>query len=230
MQCGHGEDKRQLIEDHIALVHSSHKSRLSNISISQKTVLRDLSSQNCPFCGDVPGSVKFVGHVCHHLEEISLSAVPQNDETDEELRKSSSGASLSSRIEAMAANSYQQDSPLKEGDESDNEEEQYPLSHDGIHIQERTRLPLANSGETAYLGLPMQLFRTSDDIVEHDGSDIPSSKDLEALLERLHQLVDVVEGRGAVCDRGMRMLAQARKDRLEEIESERTDQERTERL
>jgi transcriptional adapter 3 len=76
----------------------------------------------------------------------------------------------------------------------------------------------------------MQSFRTSKDIVKPYRSPIPSSKELETLLERLHRLVDDVETRGAVCDRGMRMLAQARKDRLEEIENERRDEEQHERL
>jgi transcriptional adapter 3 len=91
-------------------------------------------------------------------------------------------------------------------------------------------LPPSESGETAYLDLPVQSFRSADDIIEHYGSSIPSSKELEALLERLQRLVDVVEVRGQVCDRGMRMLAQARKSRLEDIESERRDEERKERL
>ena len=91
-------------------------------------------------------------------------------------------------------------------------------------------VPPAESGETSYLALPIQTFGTSDDIVESYGSPIPSSKDLETLLERLKRLVDVVETRGAVCDRGMRMLAQARKDRLEEIENQRRDEEQNERL
>jgi transcriptional adapter 3 len=91
-------------------------------------------------------------------------------------------------------------------------------------------LPPSESGNTAYLLLPIQSFRTSDDIVEPYGAPIPTSKDLETLLERLRGLVAVVEARGAVCDRGMRMLAQARKDRLEEIERQRRDEENNERL
>ncbi|KAE9368472.1 hypothetical protein N431DRAFT_414901 [Stipitochalara longipes BDJ] len=82
------------------------------------------------------------------------------------------------------------------------------------------------AGYTAYLELPIAQFRTADDITEHYGSAIPSSKDLEALLDRLKRLVEVVEIRGVVCDKGMRMLAQTRKDRLEEIETERQDAER----
>jgi transcriptional adapter 3 len=94
----------------------------------------------------------------------------------------------------------------------------------------RTSLPPTESGETSYLELPIQAFRTSDDVVENYATAIPSSKDLESLLERLQRLVDVVDARGSVCDRGMRMLAQARKDRVEEIENERRDEERKERL
>ena len=91
-------------------------------------------------------------------------------------------------------------------------------------------LPHSDNSETAYLELPVQQFRTSDDIVEQYGSAIPNSKDLEALTERLQRLVEIVETRGFVCDRGMRMLAQARKERVDEIETERRDEERKERL
>jgi transcriptional adapter 3 len=87
------------------------------------------------------------------------------------------------------------------------------------------------SGHTAYLSLPIQSFRTCDDIVEHyGGSAIPSSKDLEALLERLQKLAEVVENRGLICDKGMRKLAQERKDSLEEIEMQKRDLEQRERV
>ncbi|RDL42390.1 Uncharacterized protein BP5553_02369 [Venustampulla echinocandica] len=91
-------------------------------------------------------------------------------------------------------------------------------------------VPQAESGETALLELSRATFPTSDDISEHVGPAIPSSKDLEALSEKLQRLVASIEIRGATCDRGMRMLAQMRKDRLEEIETERRDEERKERL
>lgn len=91
-------------------------------------------------------------------------------------------------------------------------------------------VPPSESGETSYLGLPIQSFRTFDDIVEPYVSPIPTSKELETLVERLQRLADVVETRGGVCDRGMRMLAQGRKDRLEEIESQRRAEEQNERL
>jgi transcriptional adapter 3 len=57
------------------------------------------------------------------------------------------------------------------------------------------------------------------------GIAIPSSKVLEGLLLRLKRPAEAVEIRGAVCDKGMRMLAQERKDRLEEVEIERRDEE-----
>lgn len=83
---------------------------------------------------------------------------------------------------------------------------------------------------TPYLTLPIESFVTVDDIIKDYGSTIPSSKDLEALLERLNRLVDIVEKRGSACDRGMRLLAQAKKDRHEEIENERREEERKERI
>jgi hypothetical protein len=52
-------------------------------------VVRDLSTEKCPFCDDIPGISKFVGHLCHHLEEISLSAIPQNTESDDEDQENS---------------------------------------------------------------------------------------------------------------------------------------------
>jgi transcriptional adapter 3 len=91
-------------------------------------------------------------------------------------------------------------------------------------------IPPTETGVTAYLELSLHSFRASDDLVESYGSAIPSSKELEALLERLQRLVDVVEARGSICDKGMRMLAQARKDRVEEIENDLRDEERKERI
>jgi len=85
-------------------------------------------------------------------------------------------------------------------------------------------------GETAFLELQLAAFRTSDEIVEQYGAAIPSSKDLESLLERLKRLVDTVETRSAISDKGMRMASNLRKDRLEEIESERRDEEHRERI
>ena len=49
----------------------------------QRTHPRDLSRLKCPFCNGIPGAVGFVGHICHHLEELSLSALPQEAQLEE---------------------------------------------------------------------------------------------------------------------------------------------------
>jgi len=85
-------------------------------------------------------------------------------------------------------------------------------------------------GNTPLLNLPVAHLRTSDDILENYGSSIPSAKELESLMDRLRKLVETVETRATICDRGMRMVADLRKDRLEEIEVERRDQERKDRV
>lgn len=70
-----------------------------------------------------------------------------------------------------------------------------------------------------------------DEIVEQQsGSAIPDSKSLDALIDRIHNLLKEVEARGSASDRGMRMLAGLRKDRQEEAEAERRDEEQKERL
>ncbi|KAH6711745.1 histone acetyltransferases subunit 3-domain-containing protein [Leptodontidium sp. 2 PMI_412] len=89
--------------------------------------------------------------------------------------------------------------------------------------------------ETAYLRIPLQNFQT-DEGIDNYGSgsagskEIPSSKDLEGLLERLGKLVNIADARSSVSDRGMRAVVGLRKERLEEIETERRDEERKERL
>lgn len=87
--------------------------------------------------------------------------------------------------------------------------------------------------ETPYLRVPLQNFQTDEGIDNYSSGgskDIPTAKDLEMLLERLNKLQTTVDARGAVCDRGMRTVVGLKKDRLEELESERRDEERKERL
>ena len=81
IHCGHADESRELVENHLA---SAHTGLSSGIAIVEKSVLRDLSKQRCPFCNETPGAIQFVGHVCHHLEEISLAAVPQEVEIDDD--------------------------------------------------------------------------------------------------------------------------------------------------
>ncbi|KAI9743510.1 MAG: Transcriptional regulator [Claussenomyces sp. TS43310] len=91
----------------------------------------------------------------------------------------------------------------------------------------------SNSEESAYTEMRMKPYvgAAYDEIIEQQpGSSIPDSKALDALLDRLNRLLDAVESRNKVGDRGMRQLAALRKERLEEIEVERRDEERRERI
>lgn len=92
---------------------------------------------------------------------------------------------------------------------------------------------VSSTEESAYTEMRMKPYTaaTYDDIIEQQtGSAIPDSKALDGLLERLNRLLDAVEARNKVGDRGMRQLALLRKDRLEEIEVEKRDEERRERI
>lgn len=80
-QCGHTEESKDIVIDHIKFKHSNEDQK---IDIIEKSIHRDLPSEKCPFCSEVPGAAKFVGHICHHLEEVSLSAIPRPAEEDED--------------------------------------------------------------------------------------------------------------------------------------------------
>jgi transcriptional adapter 3 len=87
--------------------------------------------------------------------------------------------------------------------------------------------------ETPFLEVRMKPFSLStyDEIVEQQTSSaIPDSKSLDALMERIQNLLKEVEARGAASDRGMRLLASLRRDRVEEVETERREEEQKERL
>lgn len=88
----------------------------------------------------------------------------------------------------------------------------------------------SHTADSGYLEFPVAHFQTDDEIFENHAGSISSSKELDALLERLNKLVDTVETRGTLCDRGMRMAVELHKNRLEDIESNRRDEERKERL
>lgn len=95
----------------------------------------------------------------------------------------------------------------------------------------RSSLPPNDTGDTALLNLPLQNFQTADELAElYHHHAIPSAKELDALLERIRNLQKIVDMRGDICDKGMRLLAKARKERFEDIENERRDEERKERV
>jgi hypothetical protein len=71
-----------LLREHLIKIHGDSKA--GDIQIEVRHILRDLAIQKCPFCDQVPGVNAFVGHICHHLEEISLSSIPkEEDDIDE---------------------------------------------------------------------------------------------------------------------------------------------------
>jgi transcriptional adapter 3 len=97
------------------------------------------------------------------------------------------------------------------------------------NLPANTSVSQLDKGTTALLGLSVAVLLVPDDIPDV-GSAIPSSKDLETLAQKLQTLVTAIENRGNICDKGMRSLAALRKERLEEIESDRRDEERKERV
>ncbi|QSZ29516.1 hypothetical protein DSL72_004030 [Monilinia vaccinii-corymbosi] len=89
-----------------------------------------------------------------------------------------------------------------------------------------------DAGRTPYTQIPISVLRTSvaDEIAEQHASTIPNSRELEALMQRMEKLAASVDERAAVCDKGMRVLAQSRKERNEELEIEKRDEEVKERM
>ncbi|KAK6612151.1 transcriptional regulator [Botrytis cinerea] len=90
----------------------------------------------------------------------------------------------------------------------------------------------SDAGKTPYTQIPISILRTSvaDEIVDQHASAIPNSRELEALMQRMERLAASIDERAAVCDKGMRVLAQSRKDRNEELEIEKRDEELKERM
>jgi transcriptional adapter 3 len=90
-------------------------------------------------------------------------------------------------------------------------------------------LPPFETIETETIELRFDIFRnlTYEDMVDPPASStpIPDSKSLDGVLTRLQRLGDVIEKRGVHCDRGMRLLAQNRRQRIDELAMERGREE-----
>ncbi len=90
-------------------------------------------------------------------------------------------------------------------------------------------LPPFEAVETDTIDLRFDVFRNLafEDMVDPpaSGTLIPDSKNLDGILTRLQRLGDVIEKRGLCCDRGMRLLAQNRKQRMDELALERGREE-----
>ncbi|KAM7206696.1 histone acetyltransferase subunit 3-like protein [Rhypophila sp. PSN 637] len=90
-------------------------------------------------------------------------------------------------------------------------------------------LPPVDTVETETLELRFEVFRnlTYEDMVDPAASNTatPDSKSLDGLLNRLQRLGDIIEKRGTYCDRGMRLLAQNRRQRMDDLAAERGREE-----
>jgi hypothetical protein len=108
-KCDISSQSFHFIQDHVARNHPLSTPAQQGCQIEELSHLRDLSTQPCHFCNDIPGHANFIGHICHHLEETSLSAIPrEEDEFDEDARQgmswegNSSGDADKSEIERAA--------------------------------------------------------------------------------------------------------------------------------
>lgn len=90
-------------------------------------------------------------------------------------------------------------------------------------------LPPIETVETETIDLRFDLFRnlTFEDLVDPAASSTlsPDSKSLDGLISRLQRLSEIIDRRGTNCDRGMRLLAQNRRQRLDEQALERGREE-----
>ena len=69
-----------------------HAQALALATAARKTVLFSITDQECPLCheGKWESQRKFVAHVCRHMEEIALSALPQDIGSSSDISDSSS--------------------------------------------------------------------------------------------------------------------------------------------
>jgi Tfp pilus assembly protein PilF len=147
--CGHPEESLRAARYHIAYAHRSSCSLNDDDDFDQQEVRRDLAKQICPFCNKIPGQANFVGHICHHLEDISLSAIPREGDLDESDKSSNGRVSVVSSDKGGSVSSALQDFVLDEeksqgkssSDTLDNlETAQQEVSNAQAHVQEGRHL------------------------------------------------------------------------------------------
>lgn len=95
-------------------------------------------------------------------------------------------------------------------------------------------LPPIETYDTEYLELRIERFRalTHDDVVDPGVSNamMPDAKSLDGMVARLQRLANTIELRSNFYDKGMRSLASARKNRVDEVDdTARTDDEEREK-
>lgn len=90
-------------------------------------------------------------------------------------------------------------------------------------------LPAQEFYDPDYLNTRVILFPNLayDDLVDHGASNatVPDSKTVDAMLEKLKSLTNIMEKRSAFYDRGMRHLADERKNRPDDFDRMHVDGE-----
>jgi tetratricopeptide (TPR) repeat protein len=95
-KCGHPEESVRAARYHIAYAHRSPSKLNDDDDFDQQEICLDLAKQICPFCKNIPGQADFVGHICHHLEDVSLAANPKEGDFDESDKGSDRNLSVAS--------------------------------------------------------------------------------------------------------------------------------------
>jgi len=95
-KCGHVDTDRGKFRGHLDSEHLGIPAEyiLDIEKASERRTPRNLEREKCPLCGKIPTAMKYIGHVSHHLEELSLSAIPQGVDPDSDLSCSSSDADI----------------------------------------------------------------------------------------------------------------------------------------
>ncbi|KAK1755233.1 chromatin-remodeling complexes subunit NGG1 [Echria macrotheca] len=121
----------------------------------------------------------------------------------------------------MAPSSSQKATGKKGGSSAMRQQHQRSRNTTPSAVPVAAGLPDTETVETETVELQFELFRnlTFEDMVDPVSSAalIPDSRSLDGILERLQKLSSIIDTRGSTCDRGMRLLAQTRKQRLDEL-------------
>ncbi|TAQ91491.1 hypothetical protein B7494_g266 [Chlorociboria aeruginascens] len=80
--CNHVEYDIHHLRQHC---QSAHRAERITARGKPKRILRNLDTQQCPFCGEAPGAKNFVRHVSRQCEDVALSSLWQAlDENEDE--------------------------------------------------------------------------------------------------------------------------------------------------
>ncbi|ERS95962.1 hypothetical protein HMPREF1624_07497 [Sporothrix schenckii ATCC 58251] len=91
-------------------------------------------------------------------------------------------------------------------------------------------LPEITTIDLQYLDLKFEVFDnlTYDDLVDAGsgtGSTLPDSRSLDGIISRLKRLQGIADDRGSSYDRGMRLLSQSRRARMDQVAADRSREE-----